>query len=92
MKSKNYYLKYEKKISNHLHNIYSYLLSNEEIEKAKNEIIKITLRKDKKRQYKKKKWSEKDSMLICYPDFIKKKKSIIRSVKKIFEPIYGQSI
>ncbi len=82
MKSKNYYLKYEKKISNHLHNIYSYLLSNEEIEKAKNEIIKITLRKDKKRQYKKKKWSEKDSMLICYPDFIKKKNQSLDLLRK----------
>tara|TARA_E500000178_G_scaffold12987_1_gene12513 strand:+ start:3613 stop:5385 length:1773 start_codon:yes stop_codon:yes gene_type:complete len=73
MKINNSYKKYEKKVSMHLHNIYSYLLNSKEVDDLTKKILKITLEKKNNSIKKRKKWSEKDSILICYPDFIKKK-------------------
>ena len=78
-----------KSIRSKLDNIYKILLSKKDIDYFENEIVQIIKYFNKKNQKKKKKISEKTTLVICYGDSVysKKKKSI-----KVFQNFFQKKL
>ena len=79
----------QKSIRSKLDNIYKILLSKKDIDYFENEIVQIIRYFNKKNPKKKKKISEKTTLIICYGDSVysKKKKSI-----KVFNNFYQKKL
>ena len=79
----------QKTIRSKLDNIYKKLLSKKDIDYFENEIIQIIENFNKKNSKKKKKISEKTTLVICYGDSVysKKKKSI-----KVFQNFFQKKL
>ena len=79
----------QKTIRSKLDNIYKILLSKKDIDYFENEIIQIIKNFNKKNSKKKKKISEKTTLVICYGDSVysKKKKSI-----KVFQNFFQKKL
>ena len=75
----------QKRIRSKLDNIYKKLLSKKDIDYFENEIVQIIRYFNKKNPNKKKKISERTTLIICYGDSVysKKKKSI-----KVFQNFF----
>ena len=67
----------QKTIRSKLDNIYKILLSKKDIDYFENEIIQIIENFNKKNSKKKKKISEKTTLIICYGDSVYSKKKEI---------------
>ena len=78
-----------KSIRSKLDNIYKILLSKKDIDYFENEIVQKVRYFNKKNPKKKKKISEKTTLVICYGDSVysKKKKSI-----KVFKNFFQKSV
>ncbi len=78
-----------KSIRSKLDNIYKILLSKKDIDYFENEIVQIIRYFNKKNQKKKKKISEKTTLVICYGDSVysRKKKSI-----KVFQNFFQKKL
>ncbi|MDC3039618.1 alpha-amylase family glycosyl hydrolase [Candidatus Pelagibacter sp.] len=78
-----------KSIRSKLDNIYKILLSKKDIDHFENEIVQIIRYFNKKNQKKKKKISEKTTLVICYGDSVysRKKKSI-----KVFQNFFQKKL
>ena len=79
----------QKSIRSKLDNIYKILLSKKDIDYFENEIVQIIRYFNKKNQKKKKKISEKTTLVICYGDSVysRKKKSI-----KVFQNFFQKKL
>ena len=79
----------QKSIRSKLDNIYKILLSEKDIDYFENEIVQIIRYFNKKNQKKKKKISEKTTLVICYGDSVysRKKKSI-----KVFQNFFQKKL
>ena len=79
----------QKSIRSKLNNIYKILLSKKDIDYIENEIVQIIKYFNKKNQKKKKKISERTTLIICYGDSVysKKKKSI-----KVFQNFFQKKL
>ena len=79
----------QKTIRSKLDNIYKILLSKKDIDYFENEIVQIIRYFNKKNQKKKKKISEKTTLVICYGDSVysRKKKSI-----KVFQNFFQKKL